>query len=168
MSHGLGIWKPAVLEAAISVMTTPPRPGEPPPYDDDWIDSSRLAYAYQGADPQQWTNRALRNAWQHELPLVYLYGVSTGWYLVEFPVYVARDRPADLRVDLAFGSTQTGEGILIEIDGRAYGARETRTRLHQHGFRTRVVAYDGRWPFRPVPAWRSGRPRPTAAGSLST
>lgn len=145
MSHGLGIWKPRVLDAAISVMTTPPKADEPPPYYDAWIDSTRLSYAYQGDDPEQWTNRALRLAWEHQLPLVYLYGVRAGWYLAEFPVYVARDRPADLRVDLVFGAERAGEGIMIEVDGREYRARETRARLHQHGFRTRVVtAYGGR------------------------
>ncbi len=104
MSHGLGIWKPRSLEAALSVMTTAPKPGEPPPYEDDWIDATRLSYAYQGDDPELWTNRALRRAWEHQLPLVYLYGIERGRYLAEFPVYVARDRPVDRRVDLVFGT----------------------------------------------------------------
>lgn len=146
MSHGLGIWKPKSLNAALSVMTTAPKPGQPPPYDDDWIDSTRLSYAYQGDDPSLWTNRALRMAWEHQLPMAYLYGVAKGWYLVEFPVYVARDRPADRRVDLVFGHPgDIISGVLVEIDGRTYGARETRSRLHQTGFRTRVItAYQGR------------------------
>lgn len=145
MSHGLGIWKPKSLDAALSVMTTAPKPGQPPPYDDDWIDSTRLSYAYQGTDAQLWTNRALRLAGEHQLPLAYLHGVEPGRYLVEFPVYVAQDRPTDLRVDLVFATTQPGEGVLVEVDGRAYGARETRMRLHQRAFRTRVVtAYGGR------------------------
>lgn len=145
MSSGLGIWKPAGLQAALSVMTTAPKPGHPPPYDDDWIDETRLSYAYQGDDPSLWTNRSLRLAWEHQLPIVYLYGVAKGWYLAEFPVYVASDRPRDLRVDLVIGGRPGEPSIGVEVDGRAYATRPTRTRLHQHGFRTRVLtAYQGR------------------------
>ncbi|HUG86769.1 MAG TPA: HNH endonuclease [Euzebya sp.] len=103
------------------------------------MDSTRLSYAYEGHDPEFWRNRALRTAWSAQLPLVYLYGVTKGRYLAEFPVYVALDRPTDRRVDLVFGSPEGGGGVLVEIDGRSYGVRETRTRLHQHGFRTRVL-----------------------------
>ena len=48
MSSGLGIHKPRSLDAPISVMTTAPPAGQPPPYLDRWIDESRLSYAYQG------------------------------------------------------------------------------------------------------------------------
>ena len=151
MSSGLGIHKPRSLDAPISVMTTAPPAGQPPPYLDRWIDESRLSYAYQGEDPDLWTNRALRRAWEHRLPLVYLYGVSSGRYLAEFPVYVSGDHPGELRVDLVIAAApgEPGDtaprGVPAEIDGRSYAVRSAKTRLHQHGFRTRVLtAYDQR------------------------
>src|SRR5690606_26187660 len=66
LGTGPGIFKPAALGAALSVMTAAPRPGEPPPYDDQWLDEARLSYAYQGTDPDFWTNRAMRLAWEHQ------------------------------------------------------------------------------------------------------
>lgn len=145
MSSGLGIHKPKSLDAPISVMTTAPPAGQPPRYLDRWIDESRLSYAYQGMDPGHWTNRALRLAWEQQLPLVYLYGVSSGWYLAEFPVYVSGDHPGELRVDLVIATAPEEQGMQAEIDGRSYVMRQTKTRLHQHGFRTRVLAaYDQR------------------------
>ena len=142
-SSGQGIWKPKPIAGALSVLTAPPAPGQPPPYDDDWLDETRLAYAYERNDPDLFTNRALRLAWEHQLPLVYLYGVASGRYLAEYPVFVARDRPADLRVDLLIGGRPGEPGVAVEIDGRSYTTRPTRARLHQHGFRSRVLSAYG-------------------------
>ena len=126
-------------------MTTAPKPGQPPPYEDRWIDEARLSYAYQGTDPDFWTNRAIRVAYEHQLPLVYLYGVSEGLYLAEFPVYITADDPSSLRVDLAICAEPGEPSIGIEIDGRKSATRATRHRIHQRGFRTRVLdAYAGR------------------------
>lgn len=145
LGTGPGIWKPSVLDAALSIMTTAPRPGQPPPYADDWIDETRLSYAYQGSDPQFWQNRSLRAVWEHQLPLVYLYGVEPGRYLAEYPAFVARDRPENLRIDVVFGDVTGSGGVAVEIDGRRYAVRPTRQRLHQHGFRIRVLrAYEQR------------------------
>lgn len=145
LSSGQGIFKPAALGAALSVMTTAPKPGEPPPYEDRWIDEARLSYAYQGTDADLWTNRAMRTAWEHQLPLVYLYGVSPGRYLAEFPVYVAADDPAGLRVELVICAQPGAPSTEVEIDGRRYATYATRRRIHQHGFRVRVLdAYQRR------------------------
>src|SRR6266566_381880 len=52
----MGIWRPRQLGkqgAALAIVTTPPKPGRKPPYDDqiaseaDWF-----IYRYQGTDPQ--------------------------------------------------------------------------------------------------------------------
>lgn len=145
LSTGQGIFKPAALTAPISVMTTAPRPGQPPPYEDRWIDEARLSYAYQGTDPSFWTNQAMRAAWEHQLPLVYLYGVSKGNYLAEFPVYITHDRPHDLRVDLVICAQPGEPSVGVELDGRRYATQPSRRRIHQHGFRVRVLtAYGGR------------------------
>lgn len=141
LGSGPGIWKPAALGAALSVMTTAPKADEEPPYQDQWLDDTRVSYADKGTDPDDWMNRSLRSAWQHQLPIVYLHGVRKGAYLAEFPVFVARDRPSDLRVDLVMAADPlrgTG-GIAVEVDGRRYLAVAARTRLHQHVFRLRVL-----------------------------
>jgi putative restriction endonuclease len=154
MSHGLGIWKPRLLAAPLSVLTTAPRANQPPPYEDVLTAEGRLQYAYQGTDPELWTNRALRVAWQHRLPLVYLYGVGqvpgigTG-YLAEFPAYVEADHPGALRVDLVFGGAPDGSPLGVEVvaptDVRGYATRTSLARLHQAAFRQRVlVAYTER------------------------
>lgn len=140
MSYASGIWKPRHLDAALSVMTTPPKSDEPPPYIDEWMDEARVSYAYRGDDPELHDNRAMRLAWEHHLPVIYLHGVAKGLYIAEFPVYVSRDRPSDLRVDLVIGTTPDDPaGINVEIDDRQYRVRPTRTRLHQHSFRMRVL-----------------------------
>lgn len=146
MDPARGISKPSALAAALSVMTAPPRPGQPPPYEDRWISEDRLSYAYQGTDPSLYTNRALQVAWEHRLPLVYFYGVRPGEFLAEFPVYVERDRPEDLRVDMVFADPIGAPGAMgIELDERRYSTRTTRSRLHQLGFRLRVLqAYEDR------------------------
>jgi len=145
LGSGPGIFKPAALGAALSVMTAAPRSGEPPPYDDEWLDEARLSYAYQGTDPDFWTNRAMRLAWEHQLPIVYLYGVSKGHYLAEFPVFISADRPSELRVDLVVCTEPGMPNVAVELDGRRYATRPTRLRIHQHGFRVRVLeAYERR------------------------
>ena len=137
--QGPGIWKPRPLDAARSILTAPPRPGDPPPYPDDWIDETQLRYAYRGHDPGFWQNEALRLAYQQRLPLVYLYGIAPGRYLPVYPALIGRDRPEDLAVDVVFAATSSESGVGIEIDGRRYLTRPTRERLHQHGFRVRVL-----------------------------
>lgn len=146
MDPARGISKPAPLAAALSVMTAPPRAGQPPPYEDRWISEDRLSYAYQGTDPTLYTNRALQVAWEYRLPIVYFYGVRPGEFLAEFPVYIERDRPEDLRVDMVFADPIVTEGgVAIELDERRYSTRTTRSRLHQLGFRLRVLtAYEER------------------------
>jgi putative restriction endonuclease len=147
LGSGPGIWKPAPLAAALSFMTTAPKADEEPPYEDEWLDETRVSYAYKGTDPDDWMNRAMRTAWEHQLPVVYLHGVSKGAYLAEFPVYITRDRPGELRVDLLIAADPLrGEpGIAVELDGRTYRAAPTRTRLHQQAFRLRVLgAYQER------------------------
>src|SRR2546426_281705 len=67
-SRRRGIWRPKQLSAsgaALSITTTPPKPGKTPPYDDqiasedDWF-----IYRYEGRDPNTWTNIAVRTAMQ--------------------------------------------------------------------------------------------------------
>jgi putative restriction endonuclease len=145
LGSGPGIWKPRMLDAALSMMTTAPRAGQPPPYIDELSGDGRLRYAYKGTDPGFWQNRALRAAWEHQLPLVYLYGVAPGMYLAQYPAVIETDRPKDLRVDVVFTDRLESAGMAVELDDRAYTTKTRLSRLHQRAFRIRVLlAYEGR------------------------
>src|SRR5438309_12018431 len=47
-----GIFKPATLEVPLTIKTVPEVPGQPRPYEDEWIDEDLLRYRYRGTDPQ--------------------------------------------------------------------------------------------------------------------
>lgn len=58
-----GIWKPRKADAALTLFTTPPKPGKPAPYDDDLDESTgHFIYRYQRGDRDLHTNRAARRA----------------------------------------------------------------------------------------------------------
>src|SRR5712664_3338514 len=71
----MGIWRPRQLGpagAALAIVTTPPKPGKKPPYDDQVAsDADWFVYRYQGTDPQTWTNVAVRRAMTERRPLIY-------------------------------------------------------------------------------------------------
>lgn len=83
-----GIWKPAVLEAALSIRTTYTPPSQFPPYADDIGDDGLLRYKWRGTDAQHSDNRALRVAMQRGAPLVYFVGVDRGVYVPRYPVWL--------------------------------------------------------------------------------
>ena len=82
-----GIWKPAGLDAALTIRTTYTPPNQPPPYADD-VEGGVVHYKYRGTNPNHSDNRALRQAMIHELPLVYFVGVARGIYVPRFPVWL--------------------------------------------------------------------------------
>ena len=141
---GRGIWKPRFLDLPLSLLTS-----KKGPYDDHF-QGEILQYRYQGTNPESSDNRAVRLALRHQTPLLYLHGVDKGWYFVTWPVFVVGDDPQGLRfevqADPAGLSTAPGlhtfldgAGISLEGPRRAYGTAQIRTRLHQRGFRHRVL-----------------------------
>ena len=143
---GRGIWKPKGLAAALSVTTSPNSPYS------DRIEESHLVYSYQGKDPQSSDNRAVRLAMQEKIPLAYFHGVEKGWYFASWPMLVTRDDPGNLQfiiqaepAGVSFGgATLTGsmDGAMIQSDAprRAYATSQIKIRIHQRGFRERVLA----------------------------
>ena len=99
-----GIWRPKQLSGgpALSVVTVPRRPGRRPPYDDQVAsESDWFTYKYEGTDPDEWTNVAVRLAMTLRRPIIYLYGVAPGLYDPIFPCYVVGDDPAHLEFHLS-------------------------------------------------------------------
>lgn len=140
-----GIFKPAVCRLPLSIRTSARGP-----YDDHFQDEL-LLYRYRGQDPGHYDNAGLRRAMQERVPLVYFHGVVEGRYLAVWPVTIVGDEPqrlrflvqaesaalelggADLTGALA-GASATSDPIL-----RAYATRLVQYRLHQRGFRERVI-----------------------------
>lgn len=144
-NRAMGIWKPAQLDAALSVRTTPPRPDRPAPYDDEIAhDAGWIGYKYQGTDPRFWTNVAVRRAMEEGRPLVYLYGLVPGVYEAIWPVFVVHDDPDNLTFHLA---AEAAGARIVESDRsaeelaaqRAYATNTVKVRLHQARFRQLVL-----------------------------
>ena len=168
-----GIFKPHQLEAALSIKTTVPKQGRQLWYQDQvFDDESRQEYAgllrYELArggldDP---TNRALRAAWEREVPLIYLAGVAPSVYQPIFPVWVEDFRTEDGYVLVATADFQHhGQSSVLasrfalpsefalssEIDP-TYSLTLSRTRNHQAWFSMRTkAAYGWRCAFSGLP-----------------
>jgi putative restriction endonuclease len=130
-----GIFKPAVLrDMPLSIATAPVVEGRPRPYEDE-VRPDGILYRYRGSDPRHRDNVALR----------------PGQYVAAWPVYVVADDPGRLCFTVAVDEP---ERALVSGPGdepkaaearRAYVTVVTLRRLHQRGFRERVLhAYQAR------------------------
>jgi putative restriction endonuclease len=143
-----GIWRPRQLGqdgAALTIVTTPPKPGKAPPYDDQvGSEAEWFVYRYEGTDPDLWTNRSVRRAYVEARPLIYLYGIRPGLYEPVFPCTVIADRPEDLafhvmaehRSRILTPERTALPGATLE---RAYATSSVKQRLHQRRFRELVL-----------------------------
>ncbi len=135
-----GIYRAAAqrVPAALSVNTS-----FKSPYDDEETPDG-FAYAYRAGAIDQPDNRALRAAYELQVPLAYFVGTRPGWYRPEWPVFVTGDDPLTRRVTLTpgrmVGPYDEREPLLpADPIERRYAVRETRVRLHQARFRARVL-----------------------------
>lgn len=138
-----GIFKPARMEFPLSITTVPIIEGKPRPYEDEWTDDGLIRYRYRGTDPNHRDNVGLRMVMAEQLPLVYFHGVVAGWYVAVYPVYVVGEDPGTLSFSIAADDflLDPGEPHTIEeaAPRRRYATRFVRQRLHQAGFRERVL-----------------------------
>ena len=141
-----GIFKPQLLpEIPLSITTVPSGP-----YDDSFSEDNFLLYRYRGTDPHHRDNAGLRRAMFKGTPLIYLHGIVPGKYLAIWPVFIVGDYPDELTFkvsvdDLSYiksselhAGTQTISEDASEAR-RAYITSTVRQRLHQRGFRERVL-----------------------------
>lgn len=129
--------------AALSLMTTAPKLGQPPPYEDRFDESTGvIEYHYRAGSPDQFDNTVLRAAVELQAPLIYFRGVAPGQYQVVAPVFVAADRPEQatvlLEVGLAHADMQ-GQGLVSSADTRRYALTLVAARTHQRRFREEVL-----------------------------
>lgn len=144
LSPQKGIFRAAAQTgpAALSINTS-----SKSPYGDAELDEGYL-YAYRAGAIDQPDNRALRQAFVLQVPLVYFVATRPGWYRPLYPCFVTADYPSEQRVLVTpgrmVGPLDEREPVPLESDvERTYAVRETRVRLHQAVFRGRVLrAYD--------------------------
>lgn len=141
-----GIFKPALLaDMPISITTVPVKEGEARPYDDGVGPDGFLRYRYRGTDPAHRDNQGLRLAMGRGVALIYLYGVTPGRYMPVWPVYIVRDHPAELSFSVAVDAPYMPVLSNFKPDPNSLEARRayvtvlTQRRLHQQGFRERVL-----------------------------
>jgi len=118
-------------------------------YDDRYDQNDLLLYRYRGTNSQHRDNVGLRQAMIHRIPLIYLHSMIPGRYLAVWPVFVVGDDPRALTFtvaaddyiavnnykndDLPVSYESVGEGR------RMYVTASVKQRLHQRGFRERVI-----------------------------
>lgn len=129
--------------AALSLVTSPPKPGKPRPYEDEMdVDRGVILYHYRAGSADQPDNRALQEAHARQTPLVYFHGLVAGQYLIVAPAFVRENDPAEkvvlLEVGVPLADTQPG-GPVSTPDTRRYALREVRVRLQQQEFRIGVL-----------------------------
>lgn len=139
-----GIFKPRIFELPLSITSIPNGP-----YDDGYSSNGQLLYKYRGMDPNHHENVGLRTAMHSQTPLVYFFRVVPGKYLVEFPVFIVGDNPANLTFNIQVDDKLSlekikFEGEQVEDEGteeirRRYITALVRQRVHQKTFRERVL-----------------------------
>jgi putative restriction endonuclease len=140
-----GIFKPRLLEAPLSITAVPVVEGRQRPYADELTPDNLLTYDYRREGVAHRDNVGLRVAMARQLPLVYFHGVVPGRYLAAWPVFVVRDDPGALAFTVAVDARESlvdrvAEGQSLEAEGRRrYVTQLTQRRLHQEGFRWRVL-----------------------------
>lgn len=136
-----GIFKPKIMDYPLTITTAPEGP-----YDDAFGKDGYLLYRYRGRDPNHRDNVGLREAFRNRIPLIYFHGVIPGKYLAVWPVYIISDDPSNLTFKVAvdelsaLDSRDEYAAPEENVLKRAYVTSEVRIRLHQRGFREKVLA----------------------------
>lgn len=135
-----GIFKPKQLDFPLTITTTPKGP-----YTDSFDEDDFLLYKYRGTNPNHKDNAGLRKCMQNEKPLIYFHGVVPSKYLAVWPVYIIGDNPEKLTFKVAADNqyeVKTNINKVAENNEyrRAYVTSAVKQRLHQRGFRERVMA----------------------------
>ncbi len=135
-----GIYRAAVQRgpAALAIQTSATSP-----YGDQ-LTPEGLVYAYRAGPIDQPDNRALRAAYQLQVPLFYYFATRPGRHEFFYPCFVRADDPSARAVEISFGKMV---GPLDEQEPlspdeaieRRYTLREVRARMHQGRFRGAVL-----------------------------
>jgi putative restriction endonuclease len=140
-----GIHRPKEMRgpAALTLTTAARVPGKFPAYYDELDTEGRaILYHYRTGSIDQPDNRALRAAFEAQVPLIYFRGIAPGQYMVVQPVFITANDPAERVVLMEVGlpyEDLRGQGLVWSPDLREYALREVKLRLHQQRFRRDVL-----------------------------
>jgi putative restriction endonuclease len=143
-----GIHKPRTFEAALSFSTTHKPPGRRP-YDDAAGADGYLRYKWQGSDPDEYTNAAMRKACARGLPLIWFHGIVANVYLPVFPVWLVHEEPDEQQFVVALDPVQRERwqtaNVVDLAEYRRNAAAAAGAAIHRPLFRARVLAaYESR------------------------
>ena len=143
-----GIWKPKHF-TTIPLSITSTHGGR---YQDSLNSEGLLVYSYRDTGPDHRDNAGLREAMRTRTPMVYFFGVGSGYYLPVLPVIIIEDdrnkQLFTVAVDPAYAvgenRIQEEKGIIVQdtnslLSVRRYVAAYTMQRLHQASFREAVI-----------------------------
>jgi putative restriction endonuclease len=120
------------------------------PYNDSFNGNGMLSYSYRGNDPNHRDNIGLRECMKRNIPLIYLHSIIPGKYLAVFPVFIVGDELQLLKFTVVADELLSQNNTLLKVAGqgdesrRAYITASVKQRLHQRGFRERVLEAYGR------------------------
>jgi putative restriction endonuclease len=148
-----GIFKPQQMRYLLSIKTVFPKPGGKVWYDDQrevhrqiFEAVETVDYAFMGQNPDVADNRWLREAFEHQIPIIYFLGIAPGRYQAMLPTFIAGWDGTALKARMAFGAPD--QETLAPPENafeRRYALRAVKRRLHQASFREAVItAYHGR------------------------
>lgn len=143
-----GIFKPQQMQFLLSIKTVFPKPGARVWYDDQRVVHSQIYegdegvhYAFMGDDPDAADNRWLREAEEHQIPIIYFLGIAPGKYEAIAPVFISGWDPKALRVRVVFLAPDQAELVPPSNSSeRRYALQTIQRRLHQSTFREAVIA----------------------------
>lgn len=143
-----GIWKPKQF-SSIPISITSTHGGR---YQDAPNAEGLILYSYRDTGPDHRDNVGLREAMRTRTPLVYFFGVGSGYYLPVLPVIIIEDdrnrQLFTVAIDPAYtvgeNSAQEEQGLIVQdttslLSVRRYVAAYTMQRLHQASFREAVI-----------------------------
>jgi putative restriction endonuclease len=140
LSHMKGIFRAAAQRGppALSIVTS-----YKSPYGDQETDQG-VQYAYRAGSIDQADNRALRAAYELQVPMVYFVGTRPNWYRPFYPCFAIEDDPVARHVLVTKGQMvghyEEREAVLpADPIDRRYTTREMKVRVHQARFRGRVL-----------------------------
>ncbi|WP_419848620.1 HNH endonuclease [Candidatus Poriferisocius sp.] len=142
-----GIYKPKVLDAALSITTTYRADSASLPYDDHSGADGYMRYKWEKTDPLLWTNQALRVALEEGVPLIWFVGIAVGLYKPIFPVFLVDEEPGLHQFVVALDEAQQERWSGADAADipllREYAEDVAKRRLHQPLFRARVLTAYG-------------------------
>ena len=148
-----GIFKPRQMRFLLSIKTVVPRRGGKVWYDDQreahrqiYQGDETVDYAFMGTNPEAADNRWLRDAHEHQVPVIYFLGVTPGRYQALIPTFISGWDPSSLKASISFGLPERDDlSTPPQAAERRYALRVVKQRLHQDSFREAVItAYSGR------------------------